>query len=100
MLFRSGDKSSIVSTMLIYIGNLTLCILIFHFIAMKLVSLFIIYLYDYDISRLSEFPVLVNVGGLWWILYSVVGVAVSILMWNVIKWVESKQNLWLVKLKK
>ena len=58
-----------------YIGTHTLDILTFHFLSFKLVSLIIIYIYDLSLSRLSDFPVIIEYANFyWWILYSIIGI--------------------------
>jgi fucose 4-O-acetylase-like acetyltransferase len=58
-----------------YIGQITLTILALHFLSFKIVNLIIINVNGYQISKLSEFPVL-NQGSIYWIIYSIIGVLV------------------------
>lgn len=53
-----------------FIGSNTLTILTWHFLSFKIVSLLIILMYDLNIQRLSEFPVIEEYAlkG-WWIIY-------------------------------
>lgn len=69
---------SIFKKVLIYIGNNTLGVLVFHMISFKLVSLFKIYHYDLPITALQKFPVIPADNSFYWILYSIVGVAIPI----------------------
>lgn len=73
-----------------YIGDKTLYILVFHFISFKLVSLIKILHYDLPIDRLSSFPVISEHNSYYWILYSVIGVIVPLLIWNIVKSIEHK----------
>jgi len=61
-----------------YVGSNTMIILTFHFLAFKIVSFFIIWYYNLDFSRLSQFPVVTDVGSLWWIIYTLAGVFIPL----------------------
>lgn len=74
-------KTRIAST-LSYIGNKTLYILIFHLLAFKLVSYLLIKINGYPINYLLQFPVLKQVGSGVWIVYSISGVCLSLLVWK------------------
>lgn len=65
---------------LVWIGNNTLSILTWHFISFKLVSLLIIYIYNLPEEQLACFPVIYEYSHLWWIPYSIIGVAVPLLI--------------------
>lgn len=56
-----------VSKFLIYIGNKTLYILIFHFLAFKVVGYLYIIANNLPITELSQFPVLVNTPTYLWV---------------------------------
>lgn len=68
-----------------YIGSRTLDILTFHFLSMKLVSLIAIFTLGLDIDYLSSHPVIPDLLGIWWILYTIVGTIVPIAMVNLVK---------------
>ncbi|MEG1581152.1 MAG: acyltransferase family protein [Bacteroidaceae bacterium] len=72
-------KSPTLSHALLYTGDKTMIILTFHFLSMKLVSLLIIAIYGLEIAHLAEFPVIESAKGLWWMVYTVVGVTVPML---------------------
>ena len=72
-----------------YIGGKTLYILVFHFLAFKLVTLLFIGIYDFPIERLSEFPV-IKLGN-YWIVYSVVGVVLPLIIWAIVE--KSKKHI-------
>ena len=74
------------SNRLIFIGNNTLPIFIWHFISFKIVSLIIIVIYGLPIVMLSEFPVLggYSVGG-YWMLYSIVGIVLPLMLVRLFK---------------
>ena len=79
------EKSRILNV----IGKNTLDIMALHFMVFKLVSLIIIVCYELPINRLADYPVLLGVGGAWWVLYTIVGIAIptlfSILRHNLFK---------------
>lgn len=62
------------SKILLVIGRNTLDIMALHFMVFKLVSWMVILVYNLPISRLAEYPVLLGVGGFWWLLYTAVGI--------------------------
>lgn len=61
-----------------YIGRKTLDILIFHFLAFRLISLIKIYIYDLDIDYLSQFPVIEENNSFFWIVYVTLGLILCI----------------------
>ncbi len=61
-----------------YIGNNTMIILIYHFLAFKLVSFIIIKSKNLDISYLSSFPI-INIGKFYWIFYAITGILIPIM---------------------
>jgi fucose 4-O-acetylase-like acetyltransferase len=64
---------------LIYIGDNSLDVLIWHFVCFKIVSLLIIFLYGLPIECLAEFPVILEYSTEgWWGVYSFVGIFVPI----------------------
>ena len=73
-----------------YIGSKTLYILVFHFLAFKLVTLFLIVIYGFPIERLSEFPV-IKLGN-YWILYSVVGVFLPLIIWEIVEKIKKQMK--------
>lgn len=79
-----------ISTFFKYVGDKTLYILIFHFIAFKLVSFVYIACNRLSVELLSQFPVMDGVPSWLWVVYSIAGVAVSLLMWEVINRISIK----------
>lgn len=65
-----------------YIGNKTLYILTFHFLAFKLISYIWIKGHDLPISFLSQFPVLQETSSWMWIAYTIAGIALPLLIWE------------------
>lgn len=78
LLFAQCDmtqKSKVLNT----IGKNTMDIMGFHFMVFKIVSLGIIAFYSLPIERLAEYPVLMGIGGGWWILYTIIGILIPTL---------------------
>lgn len=73
-----------ISSLFSYVGNKTLYILTFYFIAFKLVSWLYIYVKGFPIDCLTQFPVLRHSIYYLWIMYSVVGIGISLLLWELL----------------
>lgn len=69
---------------LTYIGDKTLYILTFHFLSFKLLSLLYIHCKGLPIDTLAQFPVLKETNSYMWIIYSTIGIGLSLLIWEVI----------------
>lgn len=80
LLICSVISNKRVKIFLVYTGNNTLSILALHFSAFKLVSYIIIILFELELFHLSEFPFLKNPPSESWILYSVVGVIMPLII--------------------
>ena len=83
MVFGVGAHISVkdnwLKRFLVFVGDNTLIILIWHFLCFKLVSLLLIWLYELPIERLAEFPVMEEYAyNGWWMLYFVIGVGVPL----------------------
>lgn len=85
----SGIKGKSLSV-LDYIGGKTLYILTFHFISFKFVSLIKVILYDWPIEKLSSFPVIYEHNSYYWVLYSIIGVVMPLIIWNIVKIIENR----------
>lgn len=70
------------ANVLVYIGNKTLYILTFHFLAFKLVSFIYIIFSGLPIELLSQNPVLKESPNWLWPIYSIVGVVFSLFIWE------------------
>lgn len=79
--FSIVEKYKDCSKKLVYVGDNTLPILIWHFISFKIVSLIIIAIYGLPMVMLSKFPVIdgCSVKG-WWVLYAAVGLIIPLLV--------------------
>lgn len=71
-----------ISSVLTYIGDKTLYILIFHFLAFKLVSFCYLYLTHQPIDLLTSFPVLKESNGWLWLVYVISGTALPLAIWE------------------
>lgn len=63
-----------------YLGRNTMDILTFHLLTFKAVSLLLIVVSGLEIERLSDFPVLTGLTGYEWILYTIAGVTLPLLL--------------------
>lgn len=80
--------------LLIFVGNNTLNILIWHFLCFKLVSFLIIHLYNLPIGSLAEFPVLKDYASQgWWMVYTLLGVTMPLLFTKIILFFKYKKSL-------
>ena len=66
----------------VYIGNKTLYILIFHFLAFKLVSFIYIKYNNLPFEYLSQFPTLKETPSFLWIIYSLIGITIPLIIWE------------------
>lgn len=71
-----------VSSLFTYMGSKTLYALISHFLAFKLVSFIYISYSGLPISKMRQFQVLSDVPSWMWVVYTVVGVALPLLVWE------------------
>ena len=71
------SKSNIMNTIFSYIGQKTMPILMFHFIAFKFITILQVYLYKSPILFLASFPVYIS-DGVWWTIYTVTGILIPI----------------------
>ncbi|MDO4971826.1 MAG: acyltransferase [Bacteroidales bacterium] len=65
---------------LVYVGNHTLWIFVYHLVSMKLVSLFLIQIYHLEMSHIADYPTIKSeyVQSWGWMLYTIVGVGVPL----------------------
>ena len=71
-----------VKSLLIYIGDNTMDILALHFISFKIVSLIKIYIYGLDIKKLACFPIIPDHNKYFWILYTIIGITIPLIILN------------------
>lgn len=82
VIFLTKRLGNRLTEILDYIGKKTLYVLIFHFISFKFVSLVLIFIQNRPFTDLSAFPVIENDSSFLWIIYSVIGVAMPLLIKN------------------
>lgn len=89
-LFENTRTSQAIYTKVLdFIGKNTLTILTWHFLSFKLVSLFIIGIYDLPIERLAEFPVIKEYSQQgWWIVYFLIAMIVTCGIAYCNKWIK------------
>lgn len=73
-----------IAPLLAYIGDKTLYILTFHFLSFKLVSYVYIELNYLPLEYLAQFPVLKVINSWTWIVYTFVGISLSLLIWKLV----------------
>ena len=72
------------SKTLVFIGNNSLHILIWHFLSFKFVTFFIVILFNLSITSMTTFPVLNEYASQgWWLLYVIVGIAFPLALVNI-----------------
>lgn len=73
-----------IASLLGYIGDKTLYILTFHFLAFKLVSYVNIEYSHLPLNSLAQFPVLKTTNSWMWIVYTLVGIFLSLGIWELV----------------
>ena len=71
-----------IASLLTYIGDKTLYILTFHFLSFKLVSYVYIEYNHLSLDNLAQFPVLKATNSWMWIVYTLVGISLSLVIWK------------------
>lgn len=61
------------------VGKHTLSIVIFHFLVFKFINYFIVKKYKLSLCLIASYPILLS-NGFWWIVYSLLGVSVPVLL--------------------
>lgn len=69
-----------IKNLMYYIGKNTLIILSLHFLTFKLVSLLQIVIYHLPIKHLAEYPTIENSNSFFWIIYSLAGITIPLLI--------------------
>lgn len=83
-----------IASLLAYIGDKTLYILTFHFLLFKLVSYVYIEYSHLPLDNLAQFPVLEVMSSWMWIVYTLVGISLSLMIWKLVdKVVKCLMNL-------
>lgn len=90
----SGKVATLAKRGLVYIGDRTLYIFAFHFIAFKLVSAIKVACYGLSWQEMGGHPVVLsNSGDAFWLLYAVVGVALPLAWLEGYKWLARRYDL-------
>ena len=71
-----------IASLLGYIGDKTLYILTFHFLTFKIISFLHIYYNDLPAEWLSQFPVIKKIHPSLWMVYTIVGISLPMLVWE------------------
>lgn len=78
-----------IASILTYIGDKTLYILVFHFLAFKLVSFGYLYFNGLPIDLLTRFPILEETNSWMWVVYVISGIILPLAIWKLIHKVKS-----------
>lgn len=73
-----------IAPIITYIGSKTLYILVFHFLAFKLVSSVYLYFKSLPMELLTQFPVLEETNSWLWIIYVISGIIFPLVIWKLI----------------
>ena len=89
-----NNNLCVVRRILYYVGNHTLTILALHFICFRLVSFVIVMIYNLDSAYIAQHPVIQNMtlwgSSCWWLVYSIVGISVPLLLNFLLKRIVTK----------
>lgn len=75
---RITSHKNVLTNSLLFVGDHTLEVLTWHFLTFKLVSLFIICKNGLSLEKLASFPIINEYGVKYWIVYSLIGIAIPI----------------------
>lgn len=78
-----------IASIFTYIGDKTLYVLVFHFLAFKLVSCIHIHFNSLPIDLLTSFPVLEETNSWLWIVYVISGIILPLAIWELMNKVKS-----------
>lgn len=91
---RTGKVMTLVKRSLVYVGDHTLYIFAFHFIAFKLVSAMKVAYYGLSWQEMGGHPVVLSHSGdAFWVLYTIVGVALPLAWLEGYKWLARRYDL-------
>lgn len=77
----NNNLAIVIKQILCTCGKNSMIIFALHFLSFKTVSLIIIAIYNLNINSLSDFPTIkAPISSLWWIIYSIAGVSLPILL--------------------
>lgn len=87
------------TNLLEFIGKHTLGIMIWHFLAYKIITLLQLYVYKEPLYRLASFPIYYS-GNYWWVAYCVIGIAIPLLLiyiYNIVKSTNPLRKLYQIQ---
>lgn len=80
LLLSSHIRDSKLKSFLIFCGNSTILILVWHFLCLKLVTYCIINIHNLPISELTQFPILQQFKMYYWPIYIIAGLSIPLLI--------------------
>lgn len=80
LIAQIATKITFMKNVLMYIGDHTMAILVWHFFCFKVVHLLIICIEHRSIMQIAVFPSISDSPYQWWILYTIVGVSIPLLI--------------------
>ncbi len=90
LLFSKYLEDNFTSKTLYYIGNHTMVIFIWHLLSFRLASLIKISIFGYPINRIGDFKIIANDNEYFWIVYTIIGISVPLLLLYCISKIEKK----------
>lgn len=78
-----------------FLGKNTLVILALQFLCFKFVNLIIIYLHSYPYQMMSSFPTINLESSYWWVLYSIAGLVMPIIIYKIYDSIFKQKISWL-----
>lgn len=79
-----------------YIGKNTFTILALHFLAFRIINVFIVYIYSYPVQYIYSFPIIQESSSLWW-LYTIFGIAFPLLAKKIISAINDYVKCFLIE---
>ena len=83
------NKILFLKKVFLYLGKNTMCIVLLHFISLKIITLLQIVFYGASIENLECYPTYIT-NGAWWIAYLLVGIAVPLVLCEMYKMIIRK----------
>ena len=83
-----------VRLILYYIGQNTMVIFALHMLCFKIGNLLKILIYDFPIYRLAEFQIIADNNTFFWILYTIIGIAIPLLFDYTMKQSKYTRRIW------
>lgn len=83
-------KTRILKKIMIVISKNSMNVVVFHFLAMKIITLVVVVYYNLPSFCLAAFPNLYGSRGAWWVAYVILGISVPVLLGVVSKKIKGK----------